>query len=1038
MHVHRRSVTVPKVERFTRSKQVFCWGLMLAATAAPALAEKLHFTYLWHLEQPIYWPDRQVPPPDRYEVAWPSIVRKDGGAAHPANDLREIFGKDDRVAVYQYRVRDAINLILGYPEAGAQVSYSGGLIENVRSLGLAGQLGYTASWNVPMRQARGWLIAGTPRTRCDIVVFPFHHPLLPLCDDSAVRRSIQLYKAAYADAWGSSPEMSRGLFPPEMAFSTRLIRVLAEEGIDWVFVSGEKLSRACADFPVVLGSGGVNCDPPNRADQVNPAQGNYYRVSISRGCAPAEAVPLAFTPHRARHIDPQTGQAYSVIVVPCAQALGWEDGYAPMGLGHFHNLQAFNNPARPMLVVLAHDGDNAWGGGYSYYMEAVPNLVAAAQGAGYTAGVVGKYLADHPVPAGDFVHVEDGAWVNADGDFGSPIMLNWNWPPVRADGRIDIPGGWAEDERNWAVITAAQNRVDTAEQIAGGVGIAGILSPDASATAAERAWHYFLAALNSGYMYYGTSLDMEVKPTIACNEACRLAGAVIGDGSADATAPTVWIPQRHPWNPGGLNFGPQYGYRTSLDGGDFWIWTFAHDVSGIAGVTLRYRLDADGVNPLESFQNETYAGGPEVGSWQSLPMTRRVFPAGNVYNDPNIDFFELPAYIADQYHVQVTGLRSVLIDYYVEAVDTRGCTRRSPIQHVWIGDGSGGGTDPVVEVAPDPPQAGQNATIRYNPAGRPLAGAGAVYAHYGFNAWNPVISPDPAMTFNAPAGVWQVTVPVSSSATQLDVVFHNGAGTWDNNGGQDWHFEVSGGQTPDRWVMDGQPDAEAFAVSANGGMTLYAGLKGDVLYVACNDAGEGNDHFIFLARTPGAMRSAPWAKAGQVAGWDAFLADENDNGYCAWFDATGASQAFTGPNGGVLEGTLNLREEFGVLPACVHLAVGVYATADSGALRPAYQVPASVNGNGHLEDLEYLSVNLCTVGPAAPAADLDDDCDVDQADLDIFLACFTGPGGAPGGNCPPGADADFDNDGDVDQVDFGLAQRCVGAPMEMAGGACLP
>ena len=85
---------------------------------------------------------------------------------------------------------------------------------------------------------------------------------------------------------------------------------------------------------------------------------------------------------------------------------------------------------------------------------------------------------------------------NADGDFGSPIMLNWNWPLVNGSGQVDIPGGWAEDERNWAVITAAQNRVDTAEQIAGGVNINKILYPDGTTSAAERAWHYFLGSLN--------------------------------------------------------------------------------------------------------------------------------------------------------------------------------------------------------------------------------------------------------------------------------------------------------------------------------------------------------------------------------------------------------------------------------------------------------------------------------------------------------------------------------------------------------------
>ncbi|MCA9244092.1 MAG: hypothetical protein KDA32_09070, partial [Phycisphaerales bacterium] len=427
---------------------------------AVASAENLHFTYLWHLEQPIYWPERQTTGADRYERAWQSILRTDAGATHPENDLRDIFSKADRVAAYQYRPRDCVDAIRWAPEAGAQVSFSGGLIENLMSLGAVGQLGYSSTWYSNFRQARGWTTTGG-KPRIDMVLFSHHHALLPLCDDSTVRKEIQLYKAIYDDAWGASPAPSHGFFPSEMAFSERLIPILADEGVDWVIVSNEHLSRACENFPLMLGSGGANCEPPNAADVRNPAQANWYRVNISRGCAPANAYPFAYTPHRARYIDPDSGVASEVVVVPAAQAIGWQDGYNPIGLGHFDTLNTANPSGRPMLVLLAHDGDNAWGGGFSYYLEATPNLVSSANSAGYVATTVEQYLANHPVPANDFVHVEDGAWVNADGDFGSPTFLNWNWPLVNSGGQIDIPSGWAEDERNWAVITAAQNRVDT-------------------------------------------------------------------------------------------------------------------------------------------------------------------------------------------------------------------------------------------------------------------------------------------------------------------------------------------------------------------------------------------------------------------------------------------------------------------------------------------------------------------------------------------------------------------------------------------------
>jgi hypothetical protein len=70
-------------------------------------------------------------------------------------------------------------------------------------------------------------------------------------------------------------------------------------------------------------------------------------------------------------------------------------------------------------------------------------------------------------------------------------------------------------------------------------------------------------------------------------------------------------------------------------------------------------------------------------------MAYRDFPDGNFFGDPSIDFSVLPDYIADEYYVQVTGLSEVLIDYYVEAEDSLGHIKRSPIQHVWIGEAGG-------------------------------------------------------------------------------------------------------------------------------------------------------------------------------------------------------------------------------------------------------------------------------------------------------------------------------------------------------------
>ena len=47
---------------------------------------------------------------------------------------------------------------------------------------------------------------------------------------------------------------------------------------------------------------------------------------------------------------------------------------------------------------------------------------------GYVATTIQQYLSEHPVDEKDVVHVEDGGWINPDGDFGSPQSLQWNYP----------------------------------------------------------------------------------------------------------------------------------------------------------------------------------------------------------------------------------------------------------------------------------------------------------------------------------------------------------------------------------------------------------------------------------------------------------------------------------------------------------------------------------------------------------------------------------------------------------------------------------
>jgi len=764
------------------------WPGRIAAQNGP------HTTYLWHQHQPIYWNAKKAGT-DRYEYAWDSIQARNGGRAHPEDNLQEYFSKDDRVAVYQYRAKDSLATILWSGKAGVQMNYTGALMQNIKSLGEANQLGYGSGWKNAIIEAKGWKTSGN-FTRMDLVNSGHCHPIAGLVSRRTLEMSIRMMQEMQRQTWGDSS--SKGFFPPEICFSERIIPVLKACGIEWSVVANDHISRACSNFPVVYGSGGINCDPPNRADQINPEQDYYYRASIDRGCSPCNAAPFAYTPHRARYVNPQTGAAETVIVVPACSVFGWKDGYASLSASQMSDVISRNNPARPELIMMAHDGDNAYGGGYSYYMEDVNNFVSGAVGLGLTPTTIQQYLNDYPVPADDIVKVEDGGWPNADSDFGSPSYINWNYPLLSSTGQIDPVNGWHEKPRDQAIFLACENRIRTAEQITGRAApvIADVVEPKSGSHAIDKAWHFYLGSLDSGNVYYGPAGDNEVKATIGCNEAAAYVDPLIGDAAGDATGPSIWTLQRQPWNPGSVNFGCQYGYRQHINNGDFHVWTFLYDVSGIKGATLKYRTDKDDVNPLSSDQNETYAGGAEVESWVSLPMSGRVFPKDNVYNNPVINFFVLPTHISSHYSVEIKGLRSVLIDYYVEAEDNKGNITRSDIYHVWIGDGSGAPTERV-DWAPDPPVRGQDVTITFDAAGGPLAGKTPLIIHIGINNWAAASIQDLPMT-DTGNDKHTVTYSVPENATQIDCAFNDNGGTWDNNGGADWHKTTTGepGPTP--------------------------------------------------------------------------------------------------------------------------------------------------------------------------------------------------------------------------------------------------
>ncbi len=589
----------------------------------------IHIAFHWHMHQPIYWP---------YEdIAVTEANNRMGFSVYQVHF--------DRSGPYGTWPRDAVDAARAMAHAGAQVSFSGSLMENLNNMAAAGAWG--AGWQAPWIEANGWDTAeGNPRL--DIVAFGYHHPLMGLIDEADIRLQLAAHREARVRNFGVA--RSKGLFPPECAFSERMIPALAAEGIEWVLVDNIHFDRAHRCYPWVPES---NLPPPNPADQLNAAATDW--VQLNDLWAPSRvAAPWGYRPHWVEYVDPGTGQATRIVAVPAARYEGNEDARGGFGalqyeavMSQYEHLNT--DPDHPMLVVLHHDGDNYGGGTDSYYHANFSNFVNWVQGQPdrFVTTTIQDYLDRFPPAADDVIHVEDGSWAGADN--GDPEFLKWNGDP-NAD-------GYSPDRNSWAVLTAVKNRVLTAEAIQPHTSIADVVDGTGSDT--DRAWHFLLNAETSCYWYWDFSEGglWDSHPTRAANQAATFADSVIGAG-ADTVGPTIYLPQREPYNPG-----------LGLDPSDFWVWTYVYDLSGLTQVQLHLRVDADGQRDAA---NEVYSGG----TWQVLPMQASDVPS---QTDP------APAYKASGYQAQVSGLSGVLVDYFVSAEDGQGNQSRSPLMHVWVG-----------------------------------------------------------------------------------------------------------------------------------------------------------------------------------------------------------------------------------------------------------------------------------------------------------------------------------------------------------------
>ena len=310
-----------------------------------------------------------------------------------------------------------------------------------------------------------------------------------------------------------------------------------------------------------------NMEIPNKADQLNPAQGtgNYWTTSIDRGCSPSAVAPFGYQLHYARYVNPEQWRGLDDYRRPGRSSSRLEGQLLHVGCGpdqphriaqQYSTIRRFccsrttaTTPGRMVTPIGVHGQAN---GRYQF----------ANYGAVVTATNRPRSSSIFPTSrrnTNDIVHVEDGGWVYADQDFGSPIMVDWLWPPRSSFSGINVvdpstasvtrPTCSARSSprktvlrppnKSKTTLTGYTNRIDQ------------IRDPWQFRSNPQRRWNSagitISASLDSGFMYYGCSRHALRRAVVAQSNAVRNVDSILNAQPAlDTTPPTVFIPQRYP------------------------------------------------------------------------------------------------------------------------------------------------------------------------------------------------------------------------------------------------------------------------------------------------------------------------------------------------------------------------------------------------------------------------------------------------------------------------------------------------------------
>ena len=705
-------------------------------------------------------------PPQGYSYFLPA---SQGGGIMPHDDLVAYYSHDAKTGAYQWWPQQDAAEVKAWSGGSGQVhvTMSAAVVNNVDSLeNLRNVPGYTnPDWGASWTSAYDGLPTRGGHRTLDLVHFTGHHTMGPLVGPDYFLKDLIFHGATLAQPYflGSRYRSSRGFFPTELGFSERLVPTLAKLGVEWTVVGNNHFSRTLKDYPFAShdATGDTLVSPPNRADLRNASSVGAW---VDNGMAHEKQVivnkfPFASTPHWVRAVDPATGAVSKIAAIPVSQNGSWAEGWD--GSTTVDELMPYTALEPRQFFVVAHDGDNASGRAGSLDTWRNGHRVTCA-GNGFCQGI-DEYLKAWPIPDSDVQHVQDGSWVDTRDSSSDPTWYHWHLPPLIWQGQfsdfnrvtglglapkknlkgqsegatVSLEHGWHYLERNFALLQAALNYARTAEQIwldghpnhwsptsaldqqithAGNQLNPWMLSFPVKANAsadyagganpAELAWYFLLPAMDSGFGYYDENKDDVVKPTLAMNNSLAFSKPYVNAHIAqDRTGPSVWWPQRYPYNPGSVNGSKAEGWTVQHYSADFAVYTYAFDVSGIASAQLMVRVHSQNAidnddDTYKVYHPQKLVGAPglnispgKVGDWKAYPMRRRDLTPemnGVAWAPTTMETLKvLPArQIGDLYYAYLSDYRNQLLDYYVKMTDAAGNVTRSEIQQVFVGAGT--------------------------------------------------------------------------------------------------------------------------------------------------------------------------------------------------------------------------------------------------------------------------------------------------------------------------------------------------------------